>query len=211
MSFFLSFPAINIIAVRILSVQERAIMIMRENRKKIIPMLFLLAVSIVSCGNGRNTYYDWEDIFCWDVFERQRAKWEELQIDSYTFTAQSRTSIPPFPVPITVIVLPGMPPALSYEARYEARVQEALDRGFDFMELPFIPFSGKTIDELFQSIAERAAEIPVYADGTPANPRSFTIRYHPRYYFPVFFSSHWPQPIRGGGGVSFRISQFETL
>jgi hypothetical protein len=148
-------------------------------------ILFVLMVGgILSCaGNHGNQY---ENKFDFAEFDSKRAAWEALGIDAYRFTGRSFSMTKGWMPHVTVTVLPGKEPELTYDA-------EKADGGdllFISQGMPFRPFSGLTIDELFDSIREIASNY------------SQKDEYNQKY--------HYPESIYTGNS-SLEITHFEVL
>jgi len=157
-------------------------------------MLFVLMVGgILSCAGNQGNQY--QDKFNFTRFDSERAAWEALGINAYRFTGKSFASYTPT-VPVTVTVLPGTEPELTYDTEED---------GGDFLDYisrrrPFPPFFGITIDELFDDIRERALG---FSDGI------VTIRYNQKYHYPESF--YVDNGGGNGGQSSLDITHFEVL
>jgi hypothetical protein len=159
-------------------------------------LLILVAVSILSCVNSQSQNSSSQGKFDYVEFDSRMAAWKALEIEAYRFTAQS---FPWFPaIPVTVTVLPGLEPELTYDQDKIFLDQlEEISRGN-----PFPPFDGSTIDELFASI--RLIILNVNED------KVIRIQYNKEYYYPEeFFTNSVPAAPGGSSGIT--ITHFEFL
>jgi hypothetical protein len=159
--------------------------------KKILIVLIVL-FSIISC----------EDIqtFDMDEFDSQIAKWKALNINIYQFTAESYDPSC-LTEPVTVTVLPGMEPKLTYD-------QEKVNANPGYLFYisggrPFVPFYGLTIDELIDSVRKSIL-------GSPKGTKN-KIRYNKDFYFPEYYFNSTDGKKGIGGAIDLEITYFEVL
>jgi len=142
-----------------------------------------------------------------DEFDSNMAAWKALGIDAYRFTAISYYDACPTE-PITVTVLPGREPELTYD---QERINDNPEYIYYISEgYPFIPYKGITIDELFDSL--RKSIISSHKNTI------ITIRYNKDFFYPEsFFSESVGKTGSGkivhgkGGQSSLEIRSFEIL
>jgi len=162
-------------------------------------MFIFVAVIMLSCTVD-NESSDLANILA--ELDSRMAAWEALGIDAYQFTAQSSNYRPT--IPVTVTVLPGVEPALTYDIE---KMHSNLGQMEDVLHgRPFSPFNGLTIDELFVSIRDHAISRNTFRG------RIFVIRYNQEYHYPEEYFVRIPPPrapgLRGGGLV---ITDFQVL
>jgi len=156
-------------------------------------LIVLMVGGIISCANNHTN----TRTFDLDEFDSKMASWKALNIDAYRFTAESYASYCPT-IPVTVTVLPGVEPDLTYEQddiKDNSGYMYELSRGN-----PFPPFYGLTIDALFDSIRKTILNSSKGDIGS--------IRYNKESYYPEYFSiDHGGK----GGQAVLEITYFEIL
>jgi len=153
-------------------------------------------LGMAACGN-LNISQDTQP-FNLERLESERAAWELQAINHYRFTGDTYSNAYPT-IPITVTVLPDEEPELSYISKgehYNSWGDEQIESG-----IPFTPFQGKTIDELYIYI-ERFMKSYI-------NDKRFEtgVRYNETYHYPEILYVY----IGPGGYLSFQITEFEDL
>ncbi|MDR2499973.1 MAG: DUF6174 domain-containing protein [Treponema sp.] len=145
-----------------------------------------------------------DQFFDYEVFLAEKAAWEKQGIRHYRFIANTYAG-QPYPY-YQVAVLPSG----------ETEITAANNGGFNSINLerPFEPgLTGKTIDELYESIGRAANDVE---QGYRA-----VIQYHREYHYPESFvigriqpkpgDPGWPYGTSAGDGFSFKIREFEVL
>jgi hypothetical protein len=150
--------------------------------------------------------YNWrlpdrEEPFNREVFMAEKAAWEAQGIRHYRFIANCSASTPePF---YLVTVSPEKAPEAIDLNKYTR--PEWWLRADELPERIFSPLNGKTIDEIYASIAEETSDLAEH---------SARIQYNKEYHYPERFSKFRvyddPVPI-GCGGLEFALTEFEVL
>jgi hypothetical protein len=128
----------------------------------------------------------------------EKTAWEGQAMNHYRFTGDSWTNAQPT-IPIIVKVMPDVEPELSYISkggRTDSWGDMQIESG-----IPFEPFNGKTIDELYISIE---VFMKSYINDTQFKTG---VRYNQTYHYPELVYVY----IAHGGLVSFQITEFEDL
>jgi len=136
----------------------------------------VVLLGMISCGNAAsNSSAEQRKNQSFDSarLESERAAWESQNMNQYRFTGRSYLSNKKT-VPIMVTVLPDAEPELSCKDRWKDVGEKLISSG-----IPFSPFEGKTIDELYSSIKEVMESYSNKNYGT-------YIRYDQTYHYPAY-------------------------
>jgi hypothetical protein len=154
------------------------------------------------------------ELFDYNVFIAEKAAWEAQKIDRYRFTGGTYLDY----LPITLWYTTTKAPNTTEVAFNDEKTREQFGRlhgnkdnyeqllGEISLDKPFRPLEGKTIDELFESIADESNKIGDRA--------KIKILYNKTYHYPEYFVKYMVDEgglTAPGGGYSFEITDFEVL